>query len=707
MAKSSSENEPCCSKDCKKNNDSLNSKIKDLTEKIKDGLGYNAVPPPAADLYLSPKKDLSWTGLPEFVDDTVTDYSRPTPTVESTSEEGQNKNSSTSEGVASPITPKPFVKFVKPKDCQSESKPNEKETAKKPPVKYAKIRIIKTIHVDFDELTAMASKHSTSEPVLHDMTPATISSGLVSNPPSSTLFVPPLRTDWDLLFQPLFNELLTPPPSVDHPALEVITPIAEVVALEPAASTGSPSTTAVDQDAPLHKGFVDQDNSSHVYKLKKALYGLKQAPRAWYDMLSRFLIFQHFSKGAVDPTLFTRKVGNDLLLVQIYVDDIIFASTNTAMCNEFANSMTTKFKMSMMGHMSFFLGLQFSQSLRGIFINQSKYASKIVKKYGMLSSDSVDTPLVEKSKLDEDLQGNPVDATLYRGMIGSLMYLTSSRPDLTYALYFCAQYQAKPTEKHLNAVKRIFRYLKGSAQFLYDKLVSWSSKKQKCTAISSTEVDYIALSGCCAQILWMRSQLTDYGFQFNKIPLYCNNKSETTICCNSVQHSKSKHIDKDSILQAGNPVKEILLKLNLPDHRILKDGGKVKEFQRSFHHSDTEPLSRSDEVLMLKNFKKDASLKLSSYQIKKGMSMLSKSHEFIRWQSLQDGKKRLCFVDDLKVLKITYSHTSQDKGTSSSLKSMITMQRCKTKDQLLHNKDSRSSQEDLKINDQDHKEISL
>ncbi|GJY66457.1 retrovirus-related pol polyprotein from transposon TNT 1-94 [Tanacetum coccineum] len=251
-------------------------------------------------------------------------------------------------------------------------------------------------------------------------------------------------------------------------------------------------------------------------------------------------------EGAVDPTLFTRQARNDLLLVQIYVDDIIFASTNTALCNELANQMTTKFKMSMMGQMSFFLGLQNSQ---------------------------------KNSKLDEDLQEKQVDATLYRGMIGSLMYLTSSRPDLIHAVCLCARYQAKPTEKHLQAVKRIFRYLKGtinmglwyskdtdmsltayadadhagcqdtrrstsgSAQFLGDKLVSWSSKKQKCTAISSTEAEYIALSGCCAQILWMRSQLTDYGFQFNKIPLYCDNKSAIALCCNNVQHSRAKHID--------------------------------------------------------------------------------------------------------------------------------------------------------------------
>nr|GEX16292.1 hypothetical protein [Tanacetum cinerariifolium] len=202
------------------------------------------------------------------------------------------------------------------------------------------------------------------------------------------------------------------------------------------------------------EGFVDQDNPSHGYKLKKALYG--QAPRAWYDMLSSFLFSQHFSKGIVDPMLFTWKARNNLLMVQIYADDIIFALTNTSMCNEFANLMTTKFKMLMMGHMSFFLGLKISQSARGILLNQSKYASEVIKKYGLVTSDSVDTPMVEKNKLDGDLQGKPVDATLYHGMIGSLMYLTSSRPDLIYKVCLRAWYQAKPTEKHLNAVKQIF-----------------------------------------------------------------------------------------------------------------------------------------------------------------------------------------------------------------------------------------------------------
>ncbi|GKE23588.1 retrovirus-related pol polyprotein from transposon TNT 1-94, partial [Tanacetum coccineum] len=209
-------------------------------------------------------------------------------------------------------------------------------------------------------------------------------------------------------------------------------------------------------------GFVDPDNPNHVYKLKKALYGLKQAPRAWYDMLSSFLISQDFSKGSVDPTLFICKEGKELLLVQVYVDGIIFAASTPKLCDLFAKIICSKFKMSMMGKISFFLGLLIFQNPRGIFINQSKYALESLKKYSFDSCDPVDTPIVEKSKLDKDKEGKVIDPLHYRGMIGTLLYLTASRPDLQFAICMCARYQARPTKKHLHAVKRIFRYLRGT-----------------------------------------------------------------------------------------------------------------------------------------------------------------------------------------------------------------------------------------------------
>ncbi|GKC57930.1 retrovirus-related pol polyprotein from transposon TNT 1-94 [Tanacetum coccineum] len=305
---------------------------------------------------------------------------------------------------------------------------------------------------------------------------------------------------------------------------------------------------------------------------------VKEAPRAWYDELSKFLQQNHFNKGTIDPTLFIRRFDDDILVVQVYVDDIIFGSTNPRYTQLFADLMKSRFEMSMMGEMTFFLGLQVNQSPRGIFINQSNYVLEILKKYGMETCDPVGTPMEIKDKLDLDKNGTLVDATKYRSMIGALMYLTSSRPDIVHATCLCARYQAKPTEKHLKEVKRIFRYLRGTVnmglwytkdsgfeltgfsdadyagckdtfkstsggtQFLGEKLVGWSSKKQDCTALSTAEAEYVSLSACCAQVLWMRTQLTDYGFHFNKIPIYCDSKSAIAISCNPVQHSRTKHI---------------------------------------------------------------------------------------------------------------------------------------------------------------------
>ncbi|GJU21370.1 retrovirus-related pol polyprotein from transposon TNT 1-94 [Tanacetum coccineum] len=326
------------------------------------------------------------------------------------------------------------------------------------------------------------------------------------------------------------------------------------------------------------EGFIDSEFPNHVYRLKKALYGLKQAPRAWYDKLSSFLIEHGFNKGIIDPTLFTRRHGGDILLVQVYVDDIIFGSTNPDFSKRFANLMKNNFEMSMMGELKFFLGLQVHQSPRGIFISQSQYAIELLKKHGLDECVSMSTPMATE-RLDADLQGTPTDQTTYRRMIGGLMYLTASRPDIAFATFVCARYQARPTVKHLKEVKRIFRYLRqsynmglwypkdsgfeliaysdadhagckddckstsGGLQFLGGKLVSWSSKKQDCTAMSTAEAEYVSLSACCAQVIWMRTQLLDYGFKYNRIPMYCDSKSAIAISCNPVQHSKTKHID--------------------------------------------------------------------------------------------------------------------------------------------------------------------
>nr|GEZ59049.1 retrovirus-related Pol polyprotein from transposon TNT 1-94 [Tanacetum cinerariifolium] len=202
------------------------------------------------------------------------------------------------------------------------------------------------------------------------------------------------------------------------------------------------------------EGFIDADHPSHIFKLKRALYGLKQAPRAWYNELSMFLLQNHFIKGTIDPKLFIRRFVDDFLVVQVYVDDIIFGSTHPRYTQLFFDLMKSRFKMSMMGEIKVFLGLQVNQSPCSIFLNQSNYVLEILKKYEIESCDPIGTLMEIKDKLDLDQNGTPVDATKYHSMIGALMYLTSSRPDIVHATCLCARYQAKPTEKHLKKLMK-------------------------------------------------------------------------------------------------------------------------------------------------------------------------------------------------------------------------------------------------------------
>lgn len=326
-------------------------------------------------------------------------------------------------------------------------------------------------------------------------------------------------------------------------------------------------------------GFESLEYPNHVYYLDKAQYGLKQASRAWYERLSTFLLDNKFEKGTTDTTIFYKKRKGEILLVLIYVDDIIFGSTNKKYCDKFSKLMESEFEMSMMGELNFFLGLQIKQSEEGIFINQAKYVNDILSKYKLSDCSVKKTPMSPGSKLDSDPSGKSVECKLYRGMIGSLLYLTASRPDIMFATCLCARFQANPKESHLFSVKRILRYLKGtknlglwypkdsgfellaytdsdyggcrldrkstsgSCQLLGGKLVSWSSKKQNCVSTSTAEAEYVAAASCCSQVLWMKTQLRDFGMDINKIPILCDSKSAIAISVNSVQHSKTKHID--------------------------------------------------------------------------------------------------------------------------------------------------------------------
>nr|GFB63412.1 hypothetical protein [Tanacetum cinerariifolium] len=341
-------------------------------------------------------------------------------------------------------------------------------------------------------------------PALNEMAPGTISSGLVQKSSPSASYVPPSRNDWDLLFQPLFDELLNPPPSVVNQAAEIIAPIVEVIPQVDADSTGTPSLTTVDQDAPsqsksltpieIQSSVILQDVGNDNLDIEVALMGndlkwTKDHP------LNNII-------GQLSRPVSTRLQLHEQALFCYYnalltfVEPKMYKEALTQAC----------WIEAMHEELNEFERLEVWELVprpdkvmnpRGIFINQSKYAPESLKKYGFESCDPVDTSMVEKSKLDEDKEWKAVDPSHYCGMIGTLLYLTASRPDLQFAICVCARYQARPTEKHDSTValttfsdadqagcQDTHRSTSGSVQFLGERLISWSSKRQKSAAIS-------------------------------------------------------------------------------------------------------------------------------------------------------------------------------------------------------------------------------
>ncbi|GJX29731.1 retrovirus-related pol polyprotein from transposon TNT 1-94 [Tanacetum coccineum] len=351
-------------------------------------------------------------------------------------------------------------------------------------------KIIETIHVDFDELTVMASEQIGLGPGLQSMTPTTSSSGLIPNHIPQQPCIPPPRDDWDRLFQPMFDEYFNP--------LTIVVSLVLVAAAPRAVDLAdSPVSTLIDQDAPSTSipSTQDQEHSLIIFQ------GSSSNVRPIYtpvESLGRWTKDHPIANVIGDPSrsVSTRKqLQTDVMWC--YFD----AFLTSVEPKNFKQAMTEPSWIDAMQEEihEFVKTNEFGKVLKNM-------ARLVAQGFSLLTSDFIDTTMVEKRKVDEDLQGKPVDATLYRVMIGSLMYLTSSRPDLIYAVCLCARYQAKPTEKHLNAITQGVRTLDAVHQE-------------------------------------MRSQLTDYGFQFNKIPLYCDNKSGIALCCNNVQHSRAKHID--------------------------------------------------------------------------------------------------------------------------------------------------------------------
>ncbi|GKD01219.1 putative ribonuclease H-like domain-containing protein, partial [Tanacetum coccineum] len=275
-----------------------------------------------------------------------------------------------------------------------------------------------------------------------------------------------------------------------------------------------------------------------------------EAIRAWYETLSTYLLENGFRRGTIDKNVFIKKYKGVIL-----------------------------FQMSSIGELTFFLGLQVKQKDDGIFIGQDKYVADILKKFDFATIKTASTPIETNKALLKDEEAKDVDVHLYRSMIGSLMYLTSSRPDIMFAVCACARFQVTPKVSHLHVVKRIFRYLKGQpklglwyprdspfdleafsnsdyagasldrksttggCQFLGKRLISWQCKKQTIVANSTTEAKYVAAANCCRQVLWIQNQMLVYGFNFMNTKIHIDNESTICIMKNPVFHAKTKHIE--------------------------------------------------------------------------------------------------------------------------------------------------------------------
>eukprot|EP00253_Pinus_taeda_P029907 PITA_29907 len=283
-------------------------------------------------------------------------------------------------------------------------------------------------------------------------------------------------------------------------------------------------------------GYEKKGEEHKVCRLKKSLYGLKQAPRAWYSRIDSYLLENEFDKCEGEPTVYIKEKDGKILIVVLYVDDVIFSGNHDYLIENFKLIMKEEFEMNDMGLLRYFLGIEIDQNKNGIFISQARYVNEVLGRFNMQECKATITPTVMGLKLNKEDSNKDFDPSLYKSIIGSLMYLTATRPDIMFAISLISRFMERPKEAHLQAAKRILRYVKGA--------ISWACKKQPIVALSTVEAEYVAATAAACQAVWMRRMLRSLGKEQAKATvIFCDNSSAIALSKNSVFHKRTKHID--------------------------------------------------------------------------------------------------------------------------------------------------------------------
>lgn len=328
-------------------------------------------------------------------------------------------------------------------------------------------------------------------------------------------------------------------------------------------------------------GFEKHGQEHLVYKLRKALYGLRQAPRAWYAKLNQCLKGLGFKRCPYENAVYTKGEGKDCLVIAVYVDDILVTGASVENVEDFKRQMGKKFDMTNLGKLSYYLGIEVEQGEAYIELKQSGYAKKVLEKAGLSDCNACKYPMDPKEQISKDEGGKAVDSTMFKSMVGGLRYLVNTRPDIAYSVGIVSRFMERPTVLHLNAVKRILRYVKGTihyglvytsnsgnnlitgfsdsdmggliddrkstggmAYYLNESLISWVSQKQRCVALSSCEAEFMAATAAACQGIWLHNVLSQItATKIGPVVLYIDNKSAIDLAKNPVFHGRSKHID--------------------------------------------------------------------------------------------------------------------------------------------------------------------